>query len=61
MTKVVIRYNFELFVISGLQPGSSFTYSSVFVTRGSCPVIPGPYYSKARQNLGNRAACGRSP
>ena len=30
-------------------------------TRGPCPVISGPHYSKERQNSGNRAACGRCP
>ena len=30
-------------------------------TRGPCPVIPGPHYSKERQNSGNRAACGCCP
>jgi len=31
------------------------------LTRGPCPVIPGPHNSKERQNLGNSAACGRCP
>jgi len=29
----------------------------LYNTRGPCPVIPGPHYSKERQNSGNRVVC----
>ena len=33
----------------------------IWEIRGPCPVIPGPHYSKERQNSGNEAACGCCP